>query len=341
LKYLIHALLAYTLVTEPGQGLTTIYSFVNSAVHTIDITIYELDDPTFEQYLADQAATGVTVRVILDQNLEQRNNQAAYTFLAENGVQVDWANPTYASTHQKTITIDGTKTAILTLNLTPRYYSTDRDFAIIDSDPNDVSAVEATFQADFTNAPITPPLGDDLVWSPNSSSAIIGLINSAQRSLQVENEEMSDTAVLGALAAASQRGVHVQITMTNTGNEYAEEWNQLTAAGADVSLYASTAPLYIHAKVIVADATTAFVGSQNFSTTSLTKNRELGIVTSDAATVASLSTTLTSDFLGGAPWAAKSGCHHSDRPEPFESDAGCREPIALQDASNARHRNVD
>jgi phosphatidylserine/phosphatidylglycerophosphate/cardiolipin synthase-like enzyme len=310
----------YTLVTEPGQGLAAIYSFLNSAQHTIDITIYELDDPAFQQYLATQAAAGVTVRVILDQNLEHGNNQSAYAFLSANGVQVHWANPVYAATHQKTITIDGTQSAILTLNLTPRYYATDRDFAVIDTDPQDVAAIEATFQADFTNAPVTPSSGDNLVWSPtNSASAILGLINSAQHSLQIENEEMSDTPVVNALAAAAQRGVNVRITMTNTGNAYESEWNQLAAAGAGVSTYQPGATLYIHAKVILADDTSAFVGSQNFSATSLTRNRELGLVIHDAAIVSSLTATLAADFLGGAPWNNPRACPGSDRPHPFSA----------------------
>src|ERR1700684_258057 len=80
----------YTLVTEPTQGLTPIYSIITSAKKTIDMTMYEITDTQAEQLLAQAAAAGVTVRVILDQNLEKSNNQAAYTYLSQNGVQVHW-----------------------------------------------------------------------------------------------------------------------------------------------------------------------------------------------------------------------------------------------------------
>lgn len=100
---------SYALITEPDQGVTSIYVLITSAQHTIDMTMYELNDTTAEQDLA--AARGVTVRVILDQNLEKSNNQAAYTYLSDNGVAVHWANPTYQATHQKTITIDGSYSA--------------------------------------------------------------------------------------------------------------------------------------------------------------------------------------------------------------------------------------
>ncbi len=300
---------SYTLITEPNQGLTPIYNLINSAKHTIDMTMYELSDTTAEQDLANQAAAGVTVRVILDTNLEKSNNQAAYTFLNANGVQCHWANTTYAATHQKTITIDGAysnaQTAIMTLNLTPQYYSTSRDFAIIENDPNDIAAIEATFQADFNSAAITPSLGDDLVWSPtNSSTAMVNLITSAQHTLLVENEEMSDTAIVNALVAAAKRGVNVQISM-QAGTSYTSEWAKITAAGGDVSTYAATAPLYIHAKVIIADygysTASFFQGSENFSSASLTENRELGLIINNLPLMASLATTLTQDFNGGVP----------------------------------------
>ena len=296
-----------SLVTEPDQGLTPIYDLIRSAKSTLDMTMYELTDTQAEQLLLAAAASGVRVRVILDQNLEKKNNTAAYEYLSSEGVAVHWANPAYSATHQKTITVDGATSAIMTLNLTSQYYSTSRDFAVIENDPADVAAIEVTFEADFADSAITPPDGDDLAWSPaNSESAILNVVNSANHSLLVENEEMSDTDVIDALINAAGRGVLVQVVMTNTSNEYATEFNQLTAAGVEVSTYASTASLYIHAKVILADygspGAQVFIGSENFSNASLTRNRELGLTLVDPAIMQSTEAGLTSDFTGGQPW---------------------------------------
>jgi phosphatidylserine/phosphatidylglycerophosphate/cardiolipin synthase-like enzyme len=279
---------------------------INSAKKTIDMTMYELTDATAEGLLVQAATNGVTVRVILDQDNEKSNNQAAYTYLGEHGVQVHWANTAYTYTHQKTITVDDETTAIMTLNLTSQYYSTSRDFAVIENDVNDIKAIEAVFTADFANKSVTPGLGDDLVWSPtNSQSALLALINGASSTLSVENEEMDDSAIESALAAAAKRGVNVEVIMT-ADSDYATELNELKAAGAHIATYASTASLYIHAKVIVADfgktAAKAFVGSENFSSTSLTKNRELGLTLTESDILSSLNSTLTSDFKGGTPY---------------------------------------
>jgi cardiolipin synthase A/B len=302
-----------TLVIEPDQGLTSIYNLINSAQKTIDMTMYELVDTTAQTDLCNAAARGVTVRVILDVNDEESNNTAAYNQLQSCGVNVVWAWTKYEATHQKTITVDaGTsnaQTAIMTLNLTSRYYSTTRDFAVIENDTNDISAIEATFAKDFAHESVTPSNGDDLVWSPtNSQSSLLNIINNAQTSLLVENEEMSDSAIVDALENAAENGVSVTVVMTNDDNDYASEFDDLTSAGVNISTYPdNSTSLYIHAKAIVADygtsAQTAFVGSENFSSASLTKNRELGLTTTNSSIISQLETTMSNDYSGGTPWS--------------------------------------
>ncbi|HEX3650216.1 MAG TPA: phospholipase D-like domain-containing protein [Pseudonocardiaceae bacterium] len=298
----------YTLITEPDQTYTPIYTFVNSATTSVDMTMYELQDTTFEQDLANDAARGVTVRVILDTNLERSNNTTAFNFLKAHGVQVVWANTTFAATHQKTITVDGTDSAVMTGNLTSQFYATTRDFALIDSNQIDVNAIEKAFNADFAHTAFQPTDGDNLVWSPtDSQTQLLALINGATSTLQVENEEMGLPAVTTALENAAKRGVNVQVTMTNTANEYASEFDALTAAGAHVATYTGETPIFVHAKAIVADfGTTAarvFLGSENFSNASLNSNRELGVILKDSAVLSSTHATLAKDFSGATPWS--------------------------------------
>ena len=301
-----------TLVVEPDQGLNPIYNLISSAKSTIDMTMYELVDTTFQNDLCNAVARGVTVRVILDTNLEKSNNTSAYNQLKSCGVNVVWAWTKYHATHQKTITVDAAtssaQTAIMTLNLTSRYYSTTRDFAVIENDANDIAAIESTFNKDFAHSSVTPPVGDDLVWSPtNSQTSLLNIINSAKYSLLVENEEMSDSAVVTALSNACKKGVSVNIAMVNDDNDYASEFNTLTNAGCNVSTYPDTSTgFYIHAKAILADygksTAVAFVGSENFSSASLTENRELGLTTTDSGVMQQLETTISNDYAGGTPW---------------------------------------
>lgn len=318
LSLLIPPAHAQTLITEPGAGVAPIQKLLSSAKHSIDMTMYELVDADTQQILIDQAARGVQVRVILDQNLERHNNTATFTQLSTAGVHVVWANPVYAATHQKTVTVDSKTSAILTLNLTSRYYATSRDFALIETTPKDVAAILKTFNADFIAAAITPPLGSHLVWSPtNASAALVKLIRSAQKTLDVENEEMAAPDIVAALTAAAKRGVTVKVTMT-LNPAYTSEFTTLTAAGVHIRTYAQTAPLYIHAKVILADAALptrkAFLGSENFSNASLTRNRELGLILTQRAVVQSLATTLAADFAGATPWTPAASLESAPTP---------------------------
>jgi phosphatidylserine/phosphatidylglycerophosphate/cardiolipin synthase-like enzyme len=298
----------YSLVTEPDQGLTEMYSLIASATTSIDMTMYELTDVTVMDAFAKAAKAGVAVRVILDQSGDEKKvNTPAYNYLEENKCGVHWANPAYAVTHQKTITVDAATSAIMTLNLTPTDYKTTRDFAVITNNAADIDAIETTFNADYTNAQITPPTGENLVWSPtNASSALLALIDGATKSLLISQEEFGDEKFVAAVVAALQRGVAVSLVQENMNNQYSDTLTTMKTAGAKIATYSSQTGRYIHAKTVLADFGTPdaklFVGSENFTTDSLADNRELGLIFSDANCMAGVSTALTADFNGGTPF---------------------------------------
>jgi len=236
--------------------------------------------------------------------LRETSNTTAYNYLSANNVSVNWANPVYACTHQKTITVDQATSAILTLNLVTEDYPTSRDFAVITKDPADVAAIETTFNADFANAAITPPTGDNLVWSPtNSRSSLLALLNGATTSLLIAQEEMADTDIENALEAALARSVAVTLIQENLNGKYDSILNAYKSDGANIAVYTTENGYYIHAKVILADygtpQATLFIGSENFSTDSLNDNRELGLIFNDPTCMAAIQTALTADYNGG------------------------------------------
>jgi phosphatidylserine/phosphatidylglycerophosphate/cardiolipin synthase-like enzyme len=101
----------------------------------------------------------------------------------------------------------------------------------------------------------------------------------------------------------------VDVTITMTADpEWDQALTELARAGAHIRLYPDDpSALYIHAKAIVADAglpgQQVLVGSQNFSVASLDYNRELGIITVNPAAVAAVSSALTADYAGAAPYS--------------------------------------
>jgi hypothetical protein len=289
----------YSLLILPDQGETAIYSFINSATSSINMTMYELRDTTVETDLVNREKAGVNVRVILDQ-AEKSVNATAFSTLQAGGVNVTYSSTAFTFTHQKTITVDNRESFISTGNLDSTFYSTSRDYGVFDTDTADVAAVVAVFNADFAKTTITPSDGDDLVWSPtDSQTRLLALINGAQHTLDVEQEEFSDTALVNALVAAEKRGVTVRVVVESPSS-YTTELNEITAAGGKVTGYTDPNGFYIHAKAIVADYGTAtakiFLGSENFSDNSLNDNRELGLIITDPAVMTGVETTFNADF---------------------------------------------
>src|ERR1700722_9170448 len=137
-------------------GVGAIYKLITGARSSVELTMYELKDTTAENDLAADAKRGVDVQVILDSHLEKSRNTATYDFLAAHHVHVTWADSgtTY---HQKTLTIDGKTSVVMTLNMVSEDYSGTRDFAVIDTNQADVAAIISTFKADFARKAITLP----------------------------------------------------------------------------------------------------------------------------------------------------------------------------------------
>jgi cardiolipin synthase A/B len=294
------------LIVEPGAGFSPVYGLINGARHSIDVTMYEFADTTAERDLAAAARRGVHVHVILDAREQSRNAQA-YSYLGSHGAMVTWSSPGYHYTHQKTLIIDGTQAVIMTANLTSEYYPTSRDFLVTDTSRADVSAIITVFDADFAHQPVRPGDGSDLVWSPtDSQDKLLALINGATSSLRIYSEEMSDTTVEDALIAAAKRGVDVQVCGENENGEYDSAYTRLAGAGVHVSYYSSPDGFYIHGKVIEADYGTShaktFIGSENFSSTSLNRNRELGLIISGHPVLSAIASTFAADFRNGKHW---------------------------------------
>ena len=296
-----------SLIIEPDAGISPVLSLIQHASSSVDMVMYQLEDTAVEQALAEDVSRGVVVRVLLNDGYygtkENTKNDPAFQYLAVHGVSVRATPARFALTHEKSMVIDNTQGIIMTMNLTPQYYKSGREFVVLDSDANDVSAMETTFDADWNNTSLPAPNGDSLIWSPGSENALIALIESARTSLDIYNEEMADTKIIHALASAATRGVSVRVVMTYSSN-WKKAFTELTGAGVAVRTYAQSASLYIHAKVIIRDGTQAFLGSENFSSNSLNKNRELGLIVVASSTINTLQNTFEKDWSGASAFGS-------------------------------------
>lgn len=314
--------------TLPDTNVAKLYNLINAATKTVDMTMYALEDTTFSGDLVALCQKGIKVRVILDINDEQSGNTPAYNQLnAQTNCSAVWANTAFEATHEKSFIIDfGLSTqqaAIMSLNLQSSYYSTTRDFALIENDPADIASIEATFNADYvagtpssgtqgtSDFSYVPTYGDnqDLIWSPtNAQTAMVNIIANAKSTLVIENEEMASSAsyIISALETACHNGVQVHIAMVDQ-SDYEANFTALVAAGCGVHTVPDTTNgFYIHAKAVVADfglsTQNVYMGSINYSNASMNNNRELGVYITDTPSVTLLNTTMNNDYTAATPW---------------------------------------
>ena len=137
-----------------------------------------------------------------------------------------------------------------------------------------VDAANAVFNADWHNQHAPAVAHRVLVLSPGSAAQIIGVIDQPGP-VDIESEELGPYApTLDAIAAKGARARVILPASINADGK--RDVVFLRSHGVQVRLMPKS-PLYMHAKMIVGGSE-AFVGSENFSQTSMEANREMGLL---------------------------------------------------------------
>lgn len=287
------------IVATPEAGEAPYVTALAAAQTSIDVMIYEMGYGGILDTLKAKAQAGVTVRVLLDTS-QQDVNQKYYDQLTAAGAQAKWSDPKFTYQHAKFFVVDH-QVAVMSTGNYSKTYSIDleRNFVATDRDPADVLDLVNLFAADWAN--VDPVMScTRMVISPiNSRSRVIETINSATQTLTIESMQFADAAVRAAVAQRVQAGVTVRVIMADTG---------FVSANASAATYLKGLGLsprfipHMHTKVIVADGTRAYVGSENLSQTSLDHNREVGVIVTDLSSISPLTATFENDWTIGTPF---------------------------------------
>lgn len=294
---------------EPDMGSEVITDAITQAQKSVWLEMYLLTNTHVITALEETAHRNVDVRVMLETHPYGGGSVSpteTLDRLRAAGVKTKSTSPDFALTHEKGMIIDGTTAFITTANFTlsalgDSKSTKNREYGIIDNNAQDVKTVTDIFNADWNRNPLEQISDPNLVVSPiNSRTDFLTLIGSAKKSLLVEAEEMQDTQVEQALSDAATHGVHVQVILPSERSDDSDSDSGnnkgiTTIERGSVEVKESTR-LYMHAKIIVVDGQQAFVGSENISTASLNRNRELGILVSDTDVLDTLQTTFQQDW---------------------------------------------
>lgn len=345
---------------SPALGL------IRGAQQSLDIEIYTMSDPNIHGALIEALHRGVSVRIIQEPkpagsscaifdpalSADRSDCRDAKSFVQTirslGGIYQPFNKELCGGSrgagcfeHGKMLIADRKSVLLSTGNLDPTNLcdvaagakKCNRDYSFVTSDSKMVETLATIFERDLAGAPydlaslLKIPGSERLTVSPLSLEPLIGFINSAQKSLQIDNQYLKQADINLAIERAASRGVQVELTVASAcafGHPrpkdrlaFQNTYSHFESLGISARMFTRNnkvdgKPGYMHAKVIVVDGVKAWVGSVNGSDSATQRNREFGVFINDPVTVQTLSDELSKD-------------HHDPASETWQDSINCSE----------------
>jgi cardiolipin synthase len=278
--------MSHSLIVLPDDTARPVLDALSSAKKSLRIRMFLFTDPGLIDAVVAAKRRGVDVRVMLNPARRggESENDETKSKLTGAGIEVMDSNPAFELTHQKSMVIDGEIGFVESFNWETRDLTVTRDYAVITTQKTEVAEMNDCFEADWARKAFNPGEHSQLIWCPNNGrERIANFIDSAKKSLWLQNERYQDTVIIERLVRAVERGVRLHILArpphTLKKDKLVEGVGGLRImhdVGAKVHTLKG---LKLHAKMILADDQRAIVGSINLSPGSFDGRRELAIET--------------------------------------------------------------
>jgi cardiolipin synthase A/B len=308
----------HELVVQPDDGVAAVVALLDSAKSSPRLKQFTLTDPDVLDALERAHQRGVAVRVMLNPHRSSgdRANDESFERLKKAHIKVEWANPAFAVTHEKSTVVDDAVVLVATFNMATKYFTETRDYGIISHDPAQVADVIAGFEADWHRKPFTPAPESGLLWSSNNARPEMAwFIDTATHELVIQHPKFVDATIVERIAAARHRGVKVDLLCG--GKHGISDWDVLDTfaslrlldrAGVKIRRQKH---LKLHAKLLIIDGKRALVGSMNIDRSAFDLRRELGVMTHDGHVIKALRKVFDHDWHEAKPYEA---------PDPLKPD---------------------
>ena len=293
----------HSLIVLPDDTAKPILDAINAATHSLNVRMFLFSDLTLLDAVIAAKRRGVNVRVMLNparRSGETENEDARKSLLAAE-IDVRGSNPAFDLTHQKSMVADNEIGFVESLNWELKDLTETRDYAIITTHARDVAEMVRCFDADWEHSEFVPHPESQLIWCPNNGrQRIAKFIDEAKETLWVQNERYQDMVIIERLVRAARRGVKVHVLARPPHTLKADKL--IEGVGGlrilqDVGVKVHTLKhLKLHAKMLLADAKRAIIGSINLAPGSFDARRELAVETEDHHAVKRLEHTVKQDW---------------------------------------------
>ena len=275
----------HRLIVQPDEGTEPVVELIDGATKSLRVKQFTLTDTKVMSALVRAHKRHVDVRIMLNPHRSSgdRANDESFKALKHSGLKVEWTNPAFAVTHEKSLVIDDTVALISTFNMATKYFTETRDYGVITDCPTHVGQVIACFEADWHRKPFEPDPDSGLLWSSNNARSLLAwFIDTAKKELLIQHPKFVDATIVERIAAARKRGVKVRLLCG--GKHGISDWDVLDTFASLRLLdrfgvkVKRQKHLKLHAKLLIVDGDRAQVGSMNIDRSAFDLRRELGIV---------------------------------------------------------------
>jgi phosphatidylserine/phosphatidylglycerophosphate/cardiolipin synthase-like enzyme len=282
------------LFVEPDAALEPILAAIRRAKKTIQILIFRLDRPQIEKALVEAVERGVAVQALFA-NTNRGGDKVLRRFemrSLERGITVTRTADDLVRYHGKMLVVDGKELLLLAFNFTHLDIMS-RSFAISTTNKKLVTEAAKLFDCDSKRVPYQAG-ADDFVVSPvNARERLIEFIKGAKKQLLMYEMKISDNEFVKLLNDKISQGVDVRVIGTTSHKGNTLPVRKLT--------------MRLHARAILRDEKSVFLGSQSLRKLELEARREIGIIVHDAKIAKQMINVFDKDWSAATPAQPTSG----------------------------------
>ncbi len=286
------------LYVEPDNGISPLINFIKKSKKFLYINSYLIDDKRILEAVSNAVKRKIDVKIIVDGRPYSINGDDGthdeIKILKDTGASVKIAPARFEEKnvfdHAKyMLTLN--RADIGTLNFTEAAFSKNREYFFITNNKDVIKSLEKIFLSDFNDKRAGKDPRNYLIVSPGSELNLQKFIES-ERKIFIETEEMGDDQNIIDTIMKKGRKARVIVPDTVSSTDISN-LKKLKKNGVKIK-YMPANKLYMHAKTIIGKK--AFIGSENFTKSSLNRNREVGIILNKRRCISILKDSFSEDW---------------------------------------------
>ncbi|RZD18047.1 MAG: GTP-binding protein [Candidatus Acididesulfobacter diazotrophicus] len=260
----------------PNAGVIPIVRFINNAKRDLDVNVYYLSDKPILNAVRYAIKRGVDVKIMIDGKPYRMSIRKEKREIKRTGAHFEidkMFDRKYVFDHAKYM-LDNHEALIGTANFDWSAFHKNREYEYTTYNKNIISSLKNIFNSDYSGVKFNGHINHNLVVSPGATQKILSMIDQPG-SIDIETEELGYYRPI--LSALAKKGSAVKIIVPSSISNYDKKIIRFLEKYRVKIRLMPARTVYIHAKTIVGRQK-AFIGSENFTYTSLNKNREVGII---------------------------------------------------------------